>query len=158
MVPRRRYNSNQIKCTIPGCRRWFKNSSGRTKHIRSYHGPRSAMHLHSCHRSTVSHLSTRRAEGHLPPFDLASNNISMNEWSSDQDSPWRSSPSLPNSPKQLDSPWYRPSTPSYSPHLHSRSSSLEPMPNNSNLKDSTSEVHHPLINGKCFFTPSLSSP
>lgn len=76
--PRRRHNSTQIKCTIHGCRRWFKNGSGHTKHIRSYHGPQSAMHSRPHHPLTVSHPSTPRA-GHLPPSDLASKDIPMNE-------------------------------------------------------------------------------
>jgi hypothetical protein len=43
---RQRHNPWQLKCTVLGCSRWFKNVSGRTKHIRSHHGARVAMHPH----------------------------------------------------------------------------------------------------------------
>jgi hypothetical protein len=43
-APRQKFNSTQLKCLHPGCRRWFKGTSARTKHYRVYHGPQAAMH------------------------------------------------------------------------------------------------------------------
>lgn len=35
-IRRQQHNPHQLKCTH-GCRKWFKTSSGRTRHIRSFH-------------------------------------------------------------------------------------------------------------------------
>ena len=40
---RQQHNPRQLKCTMLNCSRWFKNVSGRTKHIRSHHDAQAAM-------------------------------------------------------------------------------------------------------------------
>lgn len=37
---RQQNNPTRLPCTAPGCRRWFKNASGRTQHYRSHHQAR----------------------------------------------------------------------------------------------------------------------
>lgn len=43
MPARQLHNSRQLKCPH-GCKKWFKTTSGRTRHIRSFHDAKAAMH------------------------------------------------------------------------------------------------------------------
>lgn len=47
---RRQHNPRQLKCTH-GCRKWFKTTGGRTRHIRSFHNAKAAMHPSRVHHN-----------------------------------------------------------------------------------------------------------
>jgi hypothetical protein len=85
---RQRYNTTQLKCTVHGCQRWFRNQSGRTKHFRSYHGPQAAMHSHSHH--LPSNSSRDDMDMHVDDASL----VDRTDGSSHQESDYQDSPHL----------------------------------------------------------------
>ena len=109
---RQQHNPTQLPCPAPGCRRWFKNASGRTHHF------------HSHHQAQAAAAHPQQGSPTLVPADHTASvgDVPTVEGSLGQDS----QPSTPphsrgrSGPPPFDSRDSQPSTP---PHSHGQSGS-----------------------------------
>jgi hypothetical protein len=154
---RQSHNPVRLPCTFSGCKRWFKNSSGRTKHFRSCHTAYAELHRQPPLARTVNKtLSTEEIESDTDGIEM-----------DDCGSPTRiCSPQAPFTPPTIfhipcspdipnpDSPL--PSTQHISPgqspnHKECRNTSLEQDSSAShglNEPQLKEVFNHPFINGK----------
>lgn len=137
------YNPSQLPCTISGCRRWFRNIGGRTKHIRSQHQQQTAPCIPP--NSGVNALSspTRHAEEHYINME-ASDNVILAD--SEPSNSFRSSSRL--SSESRDESHLNFSTPPPHAFPPEQSSPLHAEP--VNLPPITRRTH-PKLNGVFFF-------
>jgi hypothetical protein len=68
-APRQKFNSTQLQCLHPGCHRWFKATSARTKHYHRYHGPQVAM-LSAARELSPDEPSSSRFTPEIPLTDV----------------------------------------------------------------------------------------
>jgi hypothetical protein len=145
-IRRQQHNPVQLPCTVAGCPRWFRNPSGRTKHIRSQHG---SHHHHNPTQPQPSQLlPTSTAQvNHDAAFDDA-------PMDGDPDVFYGPSLSLPQSPLNITRPDSSRSTntiPSQSPTpINGNFSSRPPTPVDNSDTVSILRQYHPLLNGKFF--------
>ena len=180
---RPQHNPQRLKCTILGCSRWFKNVSGRTKHIRSHHSAQAAMHPRlrrrcqpsppTAHADDAPQMSgviqSSPQPSHppcSPPADhLFSPLLDMGALSGGTPTQSLGNGDYPEqdlgSPSQRNSPMPQESLRSSSlvqdlPRFSRRSRShLSGQPGSSS--DFLTSVSHPLINGKCIFPMHVSA-
>lgn len=163
---RQQHNSLQLECLL-GCRKWFKTTGGRTKHMRSsFHSAEAAMrprrpsHTHNglnpdeaIHspppEDTISYASSQNTprsrlstpdvpHGGIPMFD----NPPFNNHPFFNDDPlFNDDPFINDNPFINDDPFINDNPPLNEPFARS------PARNESPLQDEISIYHHPLING-----------
>ena len=138
---RREHNPRKLKCGWYGCNRWFKNASGRTKHIRSCHSAQAVMYPNrwrerqlSQHPSlgvhdgtppagmVVSHSQSLRnhpspsltglSELPLPDFGVLLGNVTAQTWVDEEYPDWH-----PRELHQQESPSLQPHSPMI-PNIH----------------------------------------
>jgi hypothetical protein len=166
---RPKFSLKQVQCPVPSCRRWFRNLSGRTKHIRFSHGPQGAMSLsphvhqrrlssgldrdrmhvsdaHPCTSSTFTDTPSQDTQSppasrqNLPLLNITALQMDERSHTGSWD-PWLSSPGQHE--------WLHPSSPSPSGRpLESLPPCLSPEPAAESRETPISRVYHPFINGK----------
>jgi hypothetical protein len=126
---RQHHNPCQLKCTLVGCKKWFKTAGGRTRHTRSFHNTEAMHRSHPWHPDEAIQSS--------PPPD-ATNYASPRNF---QDTPRSRLSDIPHVDEPIvddlffnDDPFDEPFEDVPFARLPTRN------------KDGTS-IHHPLING-----------
>jgi hypothetical protein len=136
-VLRKKHNPIRLPCTVATCLRWFRNSSGRTKHIHLHHGS------HHHHNPTQPQPS----ESELLPTGTtqANNDAAFDDAPMDVDLDVFRGPSLspPQSPPNV-------SRPDSSSHSTSTIPSRPSTPIDNNDAVSISRQYHSLLNGNFF--------
>jgi len=162
-MPRRdelqnQHNPARLKCLVPGCRRWFKNASGRTKHIRVCHNPQAAMRRTRWRRRLRS--SPIGGPVHIEDIPLVSESSSRHSTPPSSIPSRVSHPSVRYSPLALndtDVPQHRDErSPSQAPWgsglavspVSQRLRSLSPSHSPSIHPAPTLRIYHPFINGE----------
>jgi hypothetical protein len=167
---RQEFSLSRVQCSVPGCRRWFRNLSGRTKHIRSSHGPHGAMLLSSnVHQRRLSSGSDRdrmRVSDVPPSPPRPRSPFAPSQDTQLPPASWQNSPPLNitstaahinersragSRDPWLSSPgqWLHPtssSPPGHPPQSHPPR--LSPEPASDGRETPISKVYHPFINGK----------
>jgi hypothetical protein len=141
MPERPKHNPHQLRCLFTGCQRWFRNQSGRTKHIRSCHSGQPESRHHDQHSSPTN---ANEAQNTLP--------IHRSDESSSQGNQLEVStppgPSTPSTPLAVSRFSPGPFSPVYT--LHSsprRESSPDASVSTPEGDEPILKVFHPLING-----------
>jgi hypothetical protein len=180
-MPRRgglqnQHNPTRLRCSVPDCRRWFKNASGRTKHIRVCHNPHAAMRRVRRRRLQLR-SSPIGGPVHVEDIPLVSESSSGRSPPPSSISSRVSHPSMRYSPLSLNNadvplhrderspsqaPWgpglaaspvsqrLRSLSPSHSPYFHPLPLFREPTPDGD---APMLRIYHPLINGEDLLGP-----